>query len=195
MRPNTVALLRLEPNSQTPKPPKTLKTFPCADFYLYDETPDDHQLKYWQWPRVDPTDNFFYENGFCEDGSPSTTGRPEGEYHLTFGGPACADASVVASETGAYAGCGRQAYTPCNHGRDCADCGRAHSVASATYSDAQLGRQRELRAQDTSARRLPPPSDTNATLAFLRTVKRGLANGIITDFALPRPHVKLLESL
>jgi len=37
-------------------------------FYLYDETPDDHhhELKYWQWPRVDPTDGFFHANGFCK---------------------------------------------------------------------------------------------------------------------------------
>ena len=205
-------------------------------FYLYDETPDDHhhELKYWQWPRVDPTDGFFHANGFCkppphfkpeytttppylphsaacscrrfsaacfvlragEDGFPSTTGKPEGEYHLTFGGPACAGASVVASETGAYAGCGRQAYTPCSQGRDCADCGRAHSMSGDTYSDPPAGRrQRELHARGTGARQLPALSDTNATLAFLKTVRHGLRNGTITDFVLPWPHVKLLESL
>lgn len=131
-----------------------------------------------------------------EDGFPSTTGKPEGAYHLTFGGPACAGASVVASETGAYGGCGRQAYTPCSQGRDCADCGWAHSVSSATYSDPRFGRQRERRAEEgAGARRLPPLSDTNATLAFLRTVRHGLADGSITDFALPWPHVQLLGRL
>lgn len=130
-----MALPRLEPNSQTPQNAQALfkpftfefpqtpnlniwinSNLTCADFYLYDETPDDHQLSFWQWPRVDPTANFFRNSGFCEDGAPSTTGTPMGEYHITFGGMACASASVVATQTGTYGGCGRQAYTPCSVG-------------------------------------------------------------------------------
>ena len=65
-----------------------------------------------------------------------------------------------------------------------------------TYSDPPAGRrQRELHARGTGARQLPALSDTNATLAFLKTVRHGLRNGTITDFVLPWPHVKLLESL
>ena len=151
-----------------------------ADFYFYDETPDDHDLKFWQWPRIDPTADFFKKNGFCEDGLPSTTGAPSGEYHITFGGPMCATASMVASQTGAYGGCGRQDYVPCSVGRDCADCGRA----------ALSERRRLVRTQ-----RLPPLNDREATFAFLRTVKEGLSNGSILDFSLPWPHARVLERL
>ena len=56
--------LRIVEHSNRPPPPT-----PCArgraDFYLYDETDDGHDLKLWQWPRVDPTALFFRSNGFC----------------------------------------------------------------------------------------------------------------------------------
>ena len=118
-------------------------------------------------------------------------GLPQGEYHLTFGGPTCSASSVVATSTGTYGGCGRQVYVPCATGFDCTDCGRAHS-----YLSSGRRRERERRAEErASARRLPPLSDTNATLAFLRLVRQGLANGSITDFVLPWPHRTLLERL
>ena len=155
-------------------------------FYLYDETPDERQLKLWQWPRVDPTAGFFRESGFCDDGQNSTTGAPLGEYHLTFGGPACATSSVVATQTGSYGGCGRVAYTPCATGFDCADCGRAQSVSG--------GGRRKLATQR-PRRAFPPLRDMNGTLALMRSVKRGIANGSIVGYELPWFHMRLLEQL
>jgi hypothetical protein len=33
--------------------------------YLYDETADGEDLKMWEWPRVQPSGDFFKANGFC----------------------------------------------------------------------------------------------------------------------------------
>jgi hypothetical protein len=79
-----------------------------------------------QWPRVTPTSKFFSNNGFCEDGHPSATGKPSGEYYLRFAHECETDEVQVLS--GTYGGCGKLVYVPCGIGRDCADCGRSVTV-------------------------------------------------------------------
>lgn len=67
-----------------------------------------------QWPRVTPTSKFFSNNGFCEDGHPSATGKPTGEYHLRFAHQCETDEVQVM--TGTYGGCGKLVYVPCGIG-------------------------------------------------------------------------------
>ena len=153
-----------------------------SDFYFYDQTPDEHDLRYWEWPRKSPTSTALAGNGFCEDGLESTTGLPNGEYFVLFAGPSCATSAVNFSQTGVYGGCGRQIYTPCVEGKDCADCGRSATASSST------SRRRRADA-------LPSPRNVQDTIRFLRAVKLGLKNGTITDFRLPAPHTHLLERL
>ena len=83
-------------------------------FYLYDEVADGQNLKFWQWPRITPTSKFFSNNGFCEDGHPSTTGKPTGEYYLRFAHRCETDEVQVM--TGTYGGCGQLVYVPCGIG-------------------------------------------------------------------------------
>lgn len=67
-----------------------------------------------QWPRVTPTSKFFANNGFCEDGHPSATGKPSGEYYLRFAHACETDEVQVLS--GTYGGCGKLVYVPCGIG-------------------------------------------------------------------------------
>ena len=83
--------------------------------YLYDETADGEDLKMWEWPRVQPSGDFFKANGFCEDGLPAVNASiPQGEYYIAFGGPHCANMYVNLS-TGLISGCGKVALVPCGH--------------------------------------------------------------------------------
>jgi len=90
------------------------------------------------------------------------------------------------TQTGSYGGCGRVAYVPCAVGKDCIDCGRAQSVAGAGR------RQLATRQQQ---RTFPPLRDMNGTLALLRYVKHGVANGSIVSYHLPWLHVRLLQEM
>lgn len=93
----------------------------------------------------------------------------------------------MATQTGSYGGCGRVAYAPCATGFDCADCGRAQSVAG--------GSGRRQLAPRPQQRAFPPLRDMNGTLALMRHVKRGIANGSIVGYEFPWFHVRLLERL
>ena len=79
----------------------------------------------------------------------------------------------------------------------CADCGRARSVSGDGPARARArARARALRTAGGAAprrERLPPLRDAEATVAFLRDVKRGVANGTAHDVSLPRPHAHLLR--
>ena len=187
-------------------------------FYFYDETDDGHDLKFWQWPRVDPTGDFFHANGFCkpfnlehdmhtslpqhdtlagEDGEPSLLGLPSGSYEILFTGACANDAATVPS--GTYSGCGRQTYVPCVLGTDCADCGRARS--SGKYNEdnsggAGYGSRRRLEGGEGRAPRLlPHPRDREKTMEFLHDIKDGVLNGTVRDYHLPRLHMDLLDRL
>ena len=148
-------------------------------FYMYDDTEDGQDLKFWQWPRVDPTATFFRNNGFCEDGYNSTLGKPSGEYHIRFAAHCTSDSVTVS--TGTYDQCGKVAYVPCKWGRDCHDCGRAVSSFPAV--------------EIPSARRrlLPSLGDHRSLNELLETVYHGSRNGSIVDYSLPEPHLFWLE--
>lgn len=148
-------------------------------FYMYDDTEDGQDLKFWQWPRVDPTATFFRNNGFCEDGYNSTLGKPSGEYHIRFAAQCTTDSVTVAS--GTYDQCGKVAYVPCKWGRDCHDCGRAVSAFP--------------KVEVPSARRklLPALADHRGLNELLETVYHGLRNGSVVDYSLPEPHLFWLE--
>ena len=88
-------------------------------------------------------------------------------------------------------------------GFDCADCGRAFSVSrGATHDDDDHDdRRRRLRLleapqpQPTRRETLPSLQNVEATMAFVRTIRRGIQNGTIAYASLPKPHTELLEQL
>jgi hypothetical protein len=148
-------------------------TWSAYHHYLYDETEDGKNLALWEFPRTIHS-SIFSNNGFCEDGFISNTGRPTGEYYVTFAAHCNAEGySVTLPVTGTY-GCGRVPYVPC--ASDCRDCGR--SLGSA---------RRQLQ-------QLPSPKDARELIDFLVDVRRGYENKTILDYSLPEPFMKLLEN-
>ena len=147
--------------------------------YLYDETPDGEDLKMWEWPRVEPSGDFFKANGFCEDGLPAVNASiPQGEYYIAFGGPHCANMYVNLS-TGLISGCGKVALVPCDVGSDCADCGRSASSANQN--------RRQLLSAPSERTALPPLKDENAMVRFKRAFDRASAHH------LPSPYLDALQ--
>jgi len=167
-----------------------------SSYYFYFDSPEDDGLdiRYWEWPRLKPTDWFYRNNGVCEDGEESTTGAPTGDYYITFGGAGCATSGVDMSTSGSYTGCGKQLYVPCNRGRDCTDCGRAASVSGGAPE--RRRRQNEAAAAARATPKLLPPlRDVNATLDFLRKLKSGVRTGHITEFFIPPRLISLYKKL
>lgn len=152
-------------------------------FYLYDETDDGQNLKFWQWPRVDPTATFFKNNSFCEDGLPSTVGKPAGEYYILFAHQCETDTTTVTS--GTYGGCGKQPYVPCKPGFDCTDCGRT-PLGDVVQDRRRLAPQR-------GPRTLPALGDRVGLEQLLGDVHHGLRNGTIVEAKLPDPHAFWLQ--
>ena len=146
--------------------------------YLYDETADGEDLKMWEWPRVQPSGDFFRNNGFCEDGLPAVNASiPQGEYYIAFGGAHCANMYVNLS-TGLLGGCGKVALVPCDVGQDCADCGRSAPPASQ--------RRRQLLLEAPNDRTPLPPLDDRAQLSHFFQVLQ-----LASSHQLPEPYAQL----
>lgn len=167
--------------------------------YLYDETDDGTDLRVWEWPRTTPSDNYFHDNGFCEDGQPAVnTSIPSGEYYIAFGGSTCATMWVNLT-TGYYSGCGKVALVPCTTGTDCADCGRSASHAPGSHDhgdddDDGHAHRRELQAPTattttTTTTALPSLHDPKDMLHLRRVLKTASAHH------LPKAHMDFLAAL
>ena len=149
--------------------------------YLYDETADGEDLKMWEWPRVQPSGDFFRNNGFCEDGLPAVNASiPQGEYYIAFGGPHCANMYVNLS-TGLISGCGKVALVPCDVGSDCADCGRSASSAN------QNQNRRQLLKAPSERTGMPSLKDASAMARFKRAFELASAHH------LPPPYLDALQ--
>jgi hypothetical protein len=151
--------------------------------YLYDETADGTDLKVWEWPRVTPSGHFFRDNGFCEDGLPSTKpGITQGEYYVAFGGAGCAN-RYVNFTTGLATGCGKTVLVPCTVGTDCADCGRS-TLGSVSRS---VTARRALQEASQHVMSLPALDDEAELRHFVRVITRA------SSHELPQPYRELLE--
>jgi hypothetical protein len=151
--------------------------------YLYDETADGTDLKVWEWPRVTPSGHFFRDNGFCEDGLPSTKpGITQGEYYVAFGGAGCAN-RYVNFTTGLATGCGKTVLVPCTVGTDCADCGRS-TLGSISRS---VTARRALQEASQHVMSLPALDDEAELRHFVRVITRA------SSHELPQPYRELLE--
>jgi hypothetical protein len=149
--------------------------------YIYDETNDQREFYFWQWPREEPTHRFFANNSYCEDGATSALGRPQGQYYLRFTA-ACDNASLVriGNNGRIHGGCGKQAYVPCRLGYDCNDCGPRQVSAS---------RRRRALEDDVDGEAILPSVQDRASLeALLAEVTASLASGELAEHQLPPPH-------
>ena len=143
--------------------------------YLYDATDDGQQIRFWEWPRNEPTHSFFANNSFCEDGETSSLGRPQGEYYMRF--TAQCNRPLVNVSGNVYGGCGKQLYVPCLRGFDCLDCGPRPLLST--------GRRRAEEAVEHS---LPSLHDRDTLRAWFVELRAAIADGVIVDHKLPPPH-------
>ena len=140
--------------------------------YLYDATDDGQQIRFWEWPRNEPTHSFFGNNSFCEDGENSTLGKPQGEYYMRF--TAQCDRPLVNVSGTVYGGCGKQRYVPCLRGYDCTDCGPRAALPSRRRAEEEFT--------------LPSLHDRDALRAWFQELRAAIAEGVVVDHKLPPPH-------